>query len=188
MKGPSNHFMTISMNRIALVLLFSMPLVSLMGEPQLSADPAAVKARSELRVRRSVMTLLEQGKTAEALAHLQKSLPAGDDEAKAMAAARGMIRVSYTFYNQKNLVMARAAATEAIRLAEPILTQARDSEHTAALANSLGVIAENIFFDLPAAQQFYEIAVAANAADPVGKRRLGEVKERIETRSRLLKR
>ncbi len=176
------------MNRIALALLFSLPLVSLMGEPQLSADPAAVKARGELLMRRSVMTLLEQGKTAEALVHLQKNLPAGDDEERAVAAARSMIRISYTFYNQKNLVMARVAAMEAIRLAEPILTQARDSEHTAALANSLGVISENIFFDLSAAQQFYEIAVAANAADPVGKQRLGGVKERIETRSRLLKR
>lgn len=177
-----------AVNSLVLLLVLSLSTSIVLAGPLAPSNPAAIKARNELAARRAAMALIEAGRTAEAVAQFRQQSLGVDREAAEFAVVQSMIQLSYTFYNQKKLVLARSAAEEAIRLAQRILEIEQNAPRTAALASSLGVIAENIFLDLPAARQFYEIAVSANATDPVSKRRLGEVKEKIENRNRMLAR
>ena len=96
-----------------------------------------------------------------------------------------LIDVAVSFYNAREMNLAREAAGEALLAAEPIISGRSPAPalRRADLWSSLGVLHESVLFDLPRAETFYETARTLNPADQINSRRKKAAEEKQKLRA-----
>jgi hypothetical protein len=137
------------------------------------------------RAKLAALELFRANDRAGALAHLRSSLqPEPGPDGSTSALVQGLIEMSCTLYNRRELRLARQVLGEAISAVQPILDRrsavagARGSE----LASSLGILSEHVFFDNKQAEALYNAAASLNPSNRLNSNRRDAVVEKQKPR------
>lgn len=123
-----------------------------------------------VRLKRSTADLFATGNPTAAVAQLRNSVtPAPGTDGATVALVQGLIDLAASFYNQRQLKLARDVASQAFTAAEPILSgrSAASVIQRAGLLSSLGLLAENVALDLRRAESLYDQAATLAPADRI---------------------
>jgi hypothetical protein len=148
------------------------------------------KAKEDLlqnqRARRAATELFRAGSPDAAVSYLKQNLrPETGPGGETTGLVQNLIEIAVSFFNRRELNLARLSAGQALLSAESIIKgQSQASAlRRADLYGSLGVLHETVIFDLKSAQAFYDAAGALNPADELNQRRKKAVSEKDKLRA-----
>lgn len=161
-------------------------LLTLLALPNAMLSAPADDLRHNQRARRVAMEQFRAGSPANALSHLQQNLrpepgPGGDQT----SLPQNLIEIAGDFYNRRELRLAREATLQAHHAAEPVLAgrSAASAVRRAHLHASLGVLYENVLFDLTTALACYDAALALHPTDTLSRGRRAVTAGKLQRRS-----
>ena len=117
---------------------------------------------------------------SEAVAHLTANLQTGNgQDAKTVALTQSLVEISFSFYSQRQLLIARTVGREALNQASPLLRATRTDDPIPELYFTLGQLDELILFDLPGAQGFYQASLVGKPNNGRAQAHLKQVQDKI---------
>ena len=154
---------------------FAFTLIALAGIVSSSAAPQAEMAHNRA-VRWQAVKLFQAHEPDQAVAQLRANvhvLQAGDD--RDVAVVQELIETAYDFYNSSkpdSPALAQTAATQALAVADQLLSGKRPSRALAKLYTNLGQMCERVLADPTRAQACYTLATQADNSFKAAQARL----------------
>jgi tetratricopeptide (TPR) repeat protein len=167
-----------------LLLLFIGLTLPLWAAPKVKTPP--VPDANDL-ARQAAADLIDQGKMVEAVALLSKDLKLdarSGANAKTIAVTQSLVEITFSLYNQRQLRRAQLVAREALTQAIPVTKTLRSEDGIPELYMLLGQVCEEVLYDLPVAQSYYQAALAMQPAHARAQQRLSQVKDSQEKQQR----
>jgi hypothetical protein len=169
---------TSTMKIISLILVvFAAPLV-------LPANPQNDNISFNSGVRQAATKLYRDGKIDEGKNYLTNNLRSDSgSDALALGTAQQLIVISWTFYGERKVALAQEVASEALALASPLLVKSQPDSRSADLFCNMGLLCEEVLFDLAGARSFYNRAIVLQPDNTIAKARLQRNLAKEKTRA-----